>query len=89
MQIAQLKAATKSYVKFVDKEVNPVIPYGLECELTCDGYSSPKYGDAFTVDRLPARLQSSNIYFAVTKIGQNFSGGDWTTNVTGLMMIGA
>jgi len=88
-EIAQLKAATKSYVRFQDKEVNPVIPYGLECELTCDGYDGPKYGDAFTVDRLPARLKSSNIYFAVTKIGQNFSGGDWTTNVTGLMMIGA
>ena len=88
-ETSQLISATKAYVKFNDKKVNPVIPYGLECELTCDGYGGPKYGDAFTVDRLPARLKSSNIYFAVTKIGQNFSGGDWTTNITGLMMIGA
>jgi len=88
-EIAQLTSATKAYVKFNDKKVNPVIPYGLECELTCDGYTGPKYGDAFTVDRLPDRLKNSNIYFAVTKIGQNFSGGDWTTNVSGLMMIGA
>ena len=88
-EIAQLKAATKAYVRFQDKEVNPVIPYGLECEVTCDGYGGPKYGDAFTVDRLPARLREDGIYFAVTKIGQNFSGGDWTTNFNGLMMIGA
>ncbi len=88
-EIAQLKAATKSYVKFIDKEVNPVIPYGLECEVTCDGYGGPKYGDAFTVDRLPERLRATGIYFAITKIGQNFSGGDWTTNFNGLMMIGA
>ena len=88
-EIAQLTSATKAYVKFNDKKVNPVIPYGLECELTCDGYTGPKYGDAFTVDRLPDRLKNSNIYFAVTKIGQNFSGGDWTTNISGLMMIGA
>ena len=87
--ITGAQQALKAYVKSQNKQYNPNISYGLECELTCDGYTSPKYGDAFTVDRLPARLKSSNIYFAVTKIGQNFSGGDWTTNVTGLMMIGA
>ncbi len=80
--------ALKSYVKNQNKKYNPNISYGLECELTCDGYNKPKYGDAFTVDRLPSRMRE-NAYFIVTKIGQEFGGGDWTTKLSGLMMIDA
>ena len=72
----------------VENYDNPNISYGLECELTCDGYNKPKYGDAFTVDRLPSRMRE-NAYFIVTKIGQEFGGGDWTTKLSGLMMIDA
>ena len=87
-EVSQCKQAMKAYVKKIQKKTNPIIPYGLECELTCDGYGGPKYGDAFKVDRLPKRLKN-NAYFVVTKIGQNFSGGDWTTTISGLMMIKA
>ena len=46
-----------------------------------------KYGDGFTVDRLPSRMRGANIFFVVTKIANDFSAGDWTTTVTGLMMV--
>lgn len=88
-EVSQCKQAMKAYVAKLQKKTNPVIPYGLECELTCDGYGKPRYGDAFQIDRLPKRLKGSNVFFAVTKIGQQFSGGDWTTNISGLMMIKA
>ena len=86
--ITGAQQALKAYVKSQNKQYNPNISYGLECELTCDGYSGPKYGDAFTVDRLPKRLKD-NAYFIVTKLGQDFSAGDWTTKISGLMMIDA
>lgn len=91
-EVSQCKQAMKAYVSKLQKKTNPVIPYGLECELTCDGMGgqkSPRYGDAFQIDRLPGRLGGSNVFFAVTKIGQDFSGGDWKTNISGLMMIKA
>ena len=78
----------KAYVKNNNKKYNPNISYGLEVELTCDGYNSPKYGDCFTIDRLPTRIRTK-AYFIVTKIGQEFNGGDWTTKISGLMMIDA
>ena len=87
--VTTAQQALKSYVRNQNKKFVPSVSYGLECEVTCDGYIGAKYGQAFTVDRLPKRLRSGNAYFVVTKIGQNFSGGDWTTNITGLMMLDA
>ena len=87
--VTTAQQALKSYVRNQNKKFVPSVSYGLECEVTCDGYVGAKYGQAFTVDRLPKRLRNGNAYFVVTKIGQNFSGGDWTTNITGLMMLDA
>ena len=86
--ITNMKQALKAYVKGQNKKFVPSISYGLECELTCDGYVGPRYGQSFTVDRLPARIRDK-AYFIVTKIGQEFSAGDWTTKISGLMMIDA
>ena len=65
----------------------PTLTYSLEATVKFDGYDGPKYGDGFTVDRLPSRMQGANIFFVVTKIANDFSAGDWTTTVTGLMMV--
>ncbi len=86
--ITGAKQALKAYVKNNNKKYNPNISYGLECELTVDGYNLPKYGDCFSVDRLPSRIKNK-AYFIVTKIGQEFNGGDWSTKISGLMMIDA
>mgnify|MGYP003321477587 CR=1 FL=1 len=87
-KLSKQRYVSDTTFKKIQKKTNPIIPYGVECELTCDCDGEPKYGDAFTVDRLPKRLKN-NAYFVVTKIGQNFSGGDWTTTISGLMMIKA
>jgi len=85
--IQQAKQAIKKYVNQNYKQAAPNISYGLDCTLTCDGYTGPTFGQGFTVDRLPNRMKGNGIFFVVTKLGQNFSNGDWTTEITGTMMI--
>ena len=48
----------------------PTLTYSLEATVKFDGYDGPKYGDGFTVDRLPSRMQGANIFFVVTKIAK-------------------
>ena len=36
---------------------------------------------------LNTSLFRSNVFFVVTKLANDFSAGDWTTTVTGLMMV--
>ena len=76
----------KTYVQGLN--VIPTLTYSLEATVKFDGYDGPRYGDAFQVDRMPSRMQGANIFFVVTKIANDFSAGDWTTTVTGLMMVG-
>jgi hypothetical protein len=84
--IQTAKQAIKKYVNAKYRSAAPTISYGLDCTLTCDGYFGPTFGQSFTVDRLPSRMKNST-FFVVTKLGQNFSNGDWTTEITGTMMI--
>lgn len=88
--VTTAKSALKTYVQGLN--VIPVLTYSLEATVTFDGYTEPdggpRYGDAFTIDRLPSRMNGANIFFIVTKIQNEFSAGDWTTSVTGLMMVG-
>lgn len=84
--IQTAKQAIKKYVNAKYRSAAPTISYGLDCTLTCDGYFGPAFGQSFTVDRLPSRMKNST-FFVVTKLGQNFSNGDWTTEITGTMMI--
>ena len=65
-----------------------MLTYTLEATVKFDGYTGPKYGDGFKIDRLPSRMNGAGIFFVVTKIQNEFSAGDWTTSVTGLMMVG-
>ena len=83
--VTNAKSALKTYVQGLN--VMPTLTYSLEATVKFDGYDGPKYGDGFTIDRLPSRMQGANIFFVVTKISNDFSAGDWTTTVTGLMMV--
>ena len=88
--VTTAKSALKTYVQGLNEI--PTLTYSLEATVKFDGYASPdggpKYGDAFQIDRLPSRMNTSNIFFIVTKIANDYSAGDWTTTVTGLMMVG-
>jgi len=88
--VTTAKSALKTYVQGLNEI--PTLTYSLEATVKFDGYASPdggpKYGDAFQIDRLPSRMNTSNIFFVVTKIANDYSAGDWTTTVTGLMMVG-
>ena len=88
--VTTAKSALKTYVQGLNEI--PTLTYSLEATVKFDGYASPdggpKYGDAFQIDRLPSRMNTSNVFFVVTKIANDYSAGDWTTTVTGLMMVG-
>ena len=84
--VTTAKSALKTYVS--SKIEIPMLTYTLEATVKFDGYTGPKYGDGFKIDRLPSRMNGAGIFFVVTKIQNEFSAGDWTTSVTGLMMVG-
>jgi len=86
-EITTVKNALSAYVKSKSDTFQPNIMYGLDVSFTCDGYFGAQFGSNFTLDRLPSRLKKA--YFVVTKIGHEFSGGDWTTDITGTMMLDA
>mgnify|MGYP000337921805 CR=1 FL=1 len=87
-EITTAKQSLKAYVESISKKTQPIIKYNLEVSFQCDGYFGARYADAFTIDRLPKSLKAANAYFIVSKIGQNFSNGDWVTDITGIMMLG-
>lgn len=83
--VTSAQSALKSY--FESKDPRPVLTYTLEATVKFDGYKGAEFGQAFSIDRMPARLAAAGAFFVVTKIAQDFSAGDWTTTVTGLMMV--
>jgi len=87
-EITTAKQSLKAYVESISKKTQPIIKYNLEVSFQCDGYFGARYADAFTIDRLPKSLKAAKAYFIVSKIGQNFSNGDWVTDITGIMMLG-
>ena len=87
-EITTAKQSLKAYVESISNKTQPIIKYNLEVSFQCDGYFGARYADAFTIDRLPKSLKDAKAYFIVSKIGQNFSNGDWVTDITGIMMLG-
>lgn len=83
--VTTAKQTLVSWVEANSGQIRPVFTYTLEATVNFDGYAGPRYGDSFNIDRLPSRMKGA--YFVVTKIGQEFSNGDWTTSVTGMMMV--
>lgn len=86
--ITKAKQSLKAYVEAGSKKTQPVVKYNIECSFKSDGFFGARFGDAFKLDRLPATLKN-NAYFIVSKIGHEFSNGDWTTEITGIMMLKA
>lgn len=89
----ELQAARSALVKYIrskgDGKTHQTSgsPYALNLSFKADGFIGARFGQAFSVDRLPARLANGKVYFMVTKIGHEISNGDWTTEITGVMML--
>lgn len=81
----------KSILKeYVNQNITGIsMRYGIDLNVTFDGWSGPTFMDRFTVTPLPNGVTGGDVYFAVGEIEHKCDGETWDTTIVGYMMVNA
>lgn len=63
--------------------------YGIDLNLTLDGWNGPNFMERFEVSPLPNAVSGGKIYYVVGEIEHKCDGMTWDTSIVGYMMVNA
>jgi hypothetical protein len=87
-ELAQdMRGILKEYVNQNVKGIS--MRYGIDLNVTFDGWNGPNFMEKFTVQPLPNAVSGAEIYYVVGEIEHKCDGETWDTTVVGYMMVNA